>query len=285
MFIKTVFPSQLGHNEVRLWKDADTILNSGFYGYWFNPSLDFTIPSSEMKDLMQEKHIVPMGMELPVEFREGEEVFLRGLKNLKEIASYAEEIGIRRSATWIVPASQDLSYISNFSLHLERLGTILDVLADHGITLGLEYQSPPSLRVGKKYHFINSLDEVFSLISALKRENCGVIMDSWHWYLSGADDSDFDQFESGNKIVAVHINDAPKGLSIMEYQDLSRQLPCSTGIIDIARFLKGIERTGYAGPLLAEPFDDNLKNLSLSQALGVTMASIDEAFEHRRRND
>lgn len=279
MFIKTVFPSQLGHSEVRLFKDADTILNSGFYGYWFNPLLDFSISSSEMKDLLQEKHIVPMGMDLPVEFRKGEDVFMRDLINLEEIASYAEKIGIRRSATWIVPASQELSYISNFSIHVERLGKILDILSNHGIALGLEYQSPPNLRTGKKYRFINSLDGIFSLISALKRENCGVIMDSWHWFLSGSDDSDFDQFERGDQIVAVHVNDAPKGLSIMEYQDLSRKIPCSTGVIDIKRFLNGIEKTGYSGPLLVELFDDSLKKLSLTQALNVTMASINKAFD------
>lgn len=282
MFIRTVFPSAIGHSEVAFPDAVNDVMESGYFGYWFDPSKDFILPAEGTLSLIRNKHIVPMGMELPVEFRKDEELFLRDLLSLGEKAEYAERIGIRKAATWIVPSHDRLSYEENFSLHVERLRKILDVLGEHGITLGLEFQGPKSLRAGKKHCFIHSLDGIFSLISALERSNCGIIMDVWHWFLSGAEYFDFNSFESGDQIVAVHICDAPSGLNDLEYQDLSRKLPCSTGVLDVGTFLKGVNSTGFAGPLLVEPFYSPLEKMSFREALNASFSSMEEAIQKRR---
>lgn len=108
-------------------------------------------------------------------------------------------------------------------------------------------------------------------------------MDSWHWDLSSADDFDFNAFENGSQIIAVHINDAPKGLKEDEYMDLSRELPCATGILNIAGFLKGIEKTGYSGPIIVEPFYNKLKEFDEKNILFLVSDSIDKALLEMKR--
>ena len=283
MFIKTLFPSSVCLGEFTLPDFIDDVLNAGFFGYWFNPEKEFVFPQEAMKALIKTKHIVPMGMELPVDFRNDESTFLYDLARLDEYASYASYIGIRRAATWISPAHNSLSYKKNYELHVSRLRRILDVLLKYDISLGLEFQSPKSLRKGKKFWFIHSLDGLMCLISSLKRPNVGVIMDSWHWDLSSADDFDFNAFENGSQIIAVHINDAPKGLKEDEYKDLSRELPCATGILNIAGFLKGIEKTGYSGPIIVEPFYNKLKEFDEKNILFLVSDSIDKALLEMKR--
>ena len=283
MFIKTLFPSSIGLGDYTLPDIVDDALNAGFYGYWFDPVKEFTIPEKYLISLIRTKHIVPMGMELPLEFRRDEKTFLEGLERLGEYASYASSIGIRRAATWIVPSHDTLSYRENFALHVERLRKVLDVLLEYNISLGLEFQGPKSLRAGRRYWFVHTLDGMMCLLSALDRPNAGVIMDSWHWDLSGAHDFDFGAFENGDQITAVHINDAPAGLNEDEYMDLSRELPCSTGILRIGEFLRGVESTGCSGPIIVEPFYDRLKELDVKSSLTRVSRSIDAALMEMKR--
>ena len=91
MFIKTVYPSALGQ-KISFSSCVDDAIAAGFSGFWFDPSLDFNISREEMLSLIQLKHILPMGMELPVEFRKDEETFSRDLKRLENIAAYASFI-------------------------------------------------------------------------------------------------------------------------------------------------------------------------------------------------
>ncbi len=277
MFIKTVYPSALGH--MVPFKDCvEEAIRSGFSGFWFNPVLDFDISKEEMLSLIQKSHILAMGMELPVEFRKREDEFEDDLKRLDYYASYASYIGIRRAVTWIVPFSDSLPFEDNFNMHLSRLGKILDVLDEYSIRLGLEFQGPPSLRRGRKHWFIHSLDGCMSLIAALGRRNCGVLMDLWHWSLSGAVDFDFNQFESGSDVICVHINDAPSGIRMDDQEDLSRCLPGATGILDVKGFLSNLDRIGYSGPLIAEPFDSSLSSLPVEDAFALVSSSIDKVL-------
>ena len=103
-------------------------------------------------------------------------------------------------------------------------------------------------------------------------------MDLWHWSLSGAVDFDFNQFESGSDVICVHINDAPSGIRMEDQEDLSRCLPGATGILDVKGFLSNLDRIGYSGPLIAEPFDSSLSILPVEDAFALVSSSIDKVL-------
>ena len=277
MLLKTVYPSALGQ-DVPFIDCVDDALGAGFSGFHFNPVLDFNICKEDMLSLIQKKHIVPMGMELPIEFREGEDRFLDDLNKAEKILEYASFIGIKRAVTWIVPFSDSLTYKENFKQHVTRLRRILDILNKYSIRLGLEFQGPKSLRKGRAHWFVHTLDGALSLISAIDRDNCGLLLDSWHWQLAGEEYFDFGSFDNAYQVVCVHVNDAPLNIAEDELKDLERSLPGSTGRLDIKSFIKGLKEIGYSGPVIAEPFDSSLSRLSPLEAFRLVSASIDKVL-------
>ena len=73
------------------------------------------------------------------------DTFNSDLKKLPSTAAVLQRAGIWRINTWILPCSDDLTYLQNFRQHAERLRLCAQVLADHGQKLGLEYVSPRTL--------------------------------------------------------------------------------------------------------------------------------------------
>jgi sugar phosphate isomerase/epimerase len=57
----------------------------------------------------------------------------------------------------------------------------------------------------------------------------------------------------------VHLNDTPKDVPIDQQMDGRRDLPCATGVIDMAGFLTNLNKIGYDGPAAAEPMSAELR--------------------------
>ena len=102
---------------------------------------------------------------LPVEFRRDSDTFNSDLKKLPATAAALQRAGIWRVNTWIMPCSDDLTYLQNFRQHAERLRLCAQVLAGHGQKLGLEYVSPRTLWRSQKHPFIHTMSEMKELLS------------------------------------------------------------------------------------------------------------------------
>jgi sugar phosphate isomerase/epimerase len=123
------------------------------------------------------------GMSLPVNFRGKQPEYEAGLSKLRQVAPLAREIGLSRFYTWILSFSDMLTYKQNLAFHAEHLGPAAKILADHGCTLGLEFLGPRSLRVGHRYPFVHTLEQMLDLCEQVG-PNCGLLLDSWPWYTS-----------------------------------------------------------------------------------------------------
>jgi sugar phosphate isomerase/epimerase len=119
--------------------------------------------------------------------------------------------------------------------------------------------------------------ETKELIDAIGVPNVGFVLDSWHWHNAGETQEDILTLEDRD-VVAVDLNDAPFGVATDELNDASRELPMTTGVIDMAAFLEGLVRIGYTGPARAEPFNEAVNNLPPEEAVAVTADAIKEAF-------
>jgi sugar phosphate isomerase/epimerase len=83
---------------------------------------------------------------------------------------------------------------------------------------------------------------------------------------------------SGAQILDVHVNDARPGIPVDELLDLKRALPCATGVIDMRSFISGLAKTGYAGPITCEPFDQQLNEMEDEAALRETAEALNRVF-------
>jgi sugar phosphate isomerase/epimerase len=228
-------------------------------------------------DDLQKRNLKFGAAGLPVEFRKDSETFNDGLKNLPAAAAVLQRAGIWRVSTWILPCSNDLTYLQNFRQHAERLRLCAQVLADHGQKLGLEYVSPRTLWRSEKHPFVHTLSEMKELIVAIGTNNLGIQLDSWHWFNAQETDQDLLTLR-GQDVITVDLNDAPAGLTLDQYQDNNRELPAATGVIPVKQFLDALLQIGYDGPIQAEPFSAALRAIPMEQACAATSAAMKKAF-------
>jgi sugar phosphate isomerase/epimerase len=198
------------------------------------------------------------GWGLPFDWRSG--YSRAALSTLGEQAALAWRLGCTRAYTWVPPASYDLPFRQNFDRHITLLRPIAAALDEHGCRLGLEFIGPRTMRDGRRYGFIYSLEGMLCLAQALG-SSAGVLLDSYHWYTSLGTLADIRGLRAED-VVYVHVNDAPAGIAVDAQLDQVRRLPGATGVVDIVGFLETLKEIGYDGPVTPEPFEKRLESLA-----------------------
>jgi sugar phosphate isomerase/epimerase len=234
-------------------------------------------PIDSVKRAFKKNHLRFGGWYLPTRWKEKEELFLQDLKELRTQSLLAKELGCTRATTWLSSFSEEFSYEQNFEWHRDRLTRIAEILEKNDCKLALEFVGTKTFRANHKYEFIHNLDGLMNLVQAIDMKNVGLLMDSWHWYVSGGTVEDLKQLTSKD-VFYVHINDAPKNKKLDEQIDIVRCLPGETGIINIVGFLQCLKDIHYLGPVTPEPFSERLKGLSTLEAICLVGISIDEVW-------
>ncbi|MCI8416730.1 MAG: sugar phosphate isomerase/epimerase [Lachnospiraceae bacterium] len=274
---KTLAPDCIGH-PVTLDVSAPVAQAYGFQGIWLKLERDAQMPVEQTKELLEKYQLRAAGFGLTVDYRKDQETYERGMEDWEAYVRYAKSCGATRCISWIIPSSETLSYEENFRLHVKRLRPIAEVLENYGISFGLEFLGPPKLRKNVKYQFIHNLDGMLELCEAIGTGNMGILLDVWHWDLAGQCYKDFQKLGHEKKVVAAHIMDAPAGIPPEEQEDRVRALPGSTGVLRIGEFFQGLRELGYTGPILAEPFEKRLGDMSFEDAVHTVSESIDAVW-------
>lgn len=239
------------------------------------------LPIAEVADIVEQEDadavlklfsnagIKPGSWGFPVNFRQDEATWQEGLTELPRLAKAAQACGFTRCSTWIMPCDDERSYAENFAFHADRIRPGAQILADHGISLGLEWVGPKTLRETRTHPFIHTMEEALELGDKIGTGNMGLLVDAYHLYTSHAPNSDILKL-SKEQIVNVHVNDGIKDVPIDEQLDGVRELPGYTGMIDLNGFLHALRDVGYDGPVTAEPFSQRLRDLPDEEAAAET---------------
>jgi sugar phosphate isomerase/epimerase len=256
----------------------------GFEGLDPDPNYFASLGDDGLKRLLvdlQAKNLKFGAAGLPVEFRKDEGTFNEGLRKLPVTADILQRAGIWRVSTWVLPCSNELTYLQNFRQHADRLRQCAKILGEHGQKLGLEYVAPRTLWRSQRHPFVHTLSEMRELTVAIGTSNVGIQLDSWHWFNAEETAKDLLTLR-GSDVLTVDLNDAPRGLSLDQYQDDHRELPAATGVIPVTEFLGSLVEMGYDGPIQAEPFNAALRALQLDQACASASSSMRRAFSLAR---
>jgi sugar phosphate isomerase/epimerase len=232
---------------------------------------------SELKEEMREQNLAWGAAGLSVDFRTSDAAFRNSLLTLPRDAKAMRAAGVTRVGTWLRPYHDELTYVQNFRQHATRLRACCKILADHGLSFGMEYVGPKTLWASKLHPFIHTMAETMDLIEEIGLDNVGVVLDSWHWYTAHETVADLKQL-SNSDIIACDLNDAPVGIAVDEQIDNQRELPAATGVIDLKSFLATLVEIGYDGPVRAEPFNAALNQMDNEQAVAATAAAMKKAF-------
>ena len=249
----------------------------GCAGYNFASGEGGVLGAERAMDLAAAHGVRLASWGFPVDFRGEESQYRQDMEHLPELAKVAGALGVSRTATWVMPASDELTYEQHFALHVERLRPAAAVLGGEGISLGLEYIAPKTLRSNKKYAFAHTMEQMQELCDAVG-ENVGFLLDSWHWYTAHETVDDLRSLRA-DQVVDVHVNDAPTGVAVDEQLDHVRELPGATGVIDIKGFLRALQEIGYRGPVMVEPFSQQVREMEREEAVAATAAALGRVWE------
>jgi sugar phosphate isomerase/epimerase len=232
---------------------------------------------ASLRAFMSENRLGWGAANLPTDFRRDDETFQKTNAGLADFAKAVRRAGVTRVGTWLMPASDTLTYRRYFDLVAKRLHEVGTVLHGEGLRLGLEYIGPKTLWASKRYPFLHTLAGARELIDAIGVKSVGVVLDSWHWFLAGDSVEDIRTLRNED-VVAVDLNDAPAGIPKDQQVDNARELPVATGVIPAADFLGALVAIGYDGPVRAEPFNKALNALPKEEAVAATVTSMKKAF-------
>jgi len=228
-------------------------------------------------DRMREKKVEWAIAGFPVEFRKDDAAFAESMKTFPEFAAGLQRAGVKNMTTWISPGSADLTYLQNMRIHARRLREAASVMQDHGLRFGLEYVGPKTLWARQRYPFVHTMAEMKDLHGEIGKPNVGFVLDSWHWYTSGEKKADVLSLKA-EQVVSIDLNDAPAGVEVDQQVDSRRELPASTGVIDVKSFLSALKEIGFTGPVRVEPFNEAVRRMPPEQAIGAAKAALDKAF-------
>jgi sugar phosphate isomerase/epimerase len=184
---------------------------------------------------------------LPVRLDGPEKEFeaeLAALPKRLELAAAAE---CHRAIATVAPTSDEHSFKDFFELHRIRLHTIGDLLAPHGIQLGLAIRPERPAEETAASPFIATFEALLGLV-AVSHERIGAVVDAWALHATGEPVEMVAKVPKG-RIVEVRLSDAPRGVTGAELTEAGRLMPGETGAIASAEVLKAAAATGFDGPV------------------------------------
>ncbi len=238
--------------------------------------------SEATKSLLETHHLEPGAVAFSAAFNAcfSDTEFQQSLALFEKDLSLASQAGFKRCVGFVQPSSNQFTFHEHFTLLCNRLQMITPLLKTHGVRLGLEFIGPTTMRIALKHDFIHTLDGIRSLIAAADaKDQVGIKFDSLHWYTSGAGLLDIEKL-APEEIVYVELNDGLKGnynrFTLPEFQ---RELPGSTGVINLKEMLRKLDAIGFCGPVVVEPWNEPLRKMAPSDAVRLAKEALDKCLE------
>lgn len=184
---------------------------------------------------------------LPVRLDAPDDEFEQGLAALPPRLELAAAAECPRAVATLAPASDDHAFKDFFELHRTRLHTLGDMLAPHGIMLGLAITPEPAAREGLAHGFIHTYEALLGLV-AVAHEQVGAVVDAWALHVTGESPDIIEKTPPG-RIVEVRVSDAPRDTPGPECTRQDRLILAETGVIDGAAILRHAAAAGFEGPV------------------------------------
>jgi sugar phosphate isomerase/epimerase len=169
---------------------------------------------------------------------------LAALPKRLELAAAAEAA---RAVTTVAPASDEHSFKDFFELYRKRLNDVGDLLAPHGIMLGLNIRPEAEAREGKTHQFIHTFEGLLGLV-AVAHDRVGAIADAWALHVTGEPLEMIARVPQG-RLVEVRLSDAPRDVAAAEMNHTHRLMPGDTGVIPMGAVLAQAKAAGFDGPV------------------------------------
>jgi sugar phosphate isomerase/epimerase len=233
-----------------------------------------------IKALWQETGAAPVHTGWSAGLRSSRADFEAALPETEAEMEFAAGCGVR-SGTLVLPFRREPGVPDPDDADtIDRIHRVAALALPYGLVVVLEFVG---LHIpNAPAHTYHDLTATRDLLARVGRQNVGVLLDTYHWYLSGGTVAEIAAIPAGTPLF-VHINDAPAG-DVAALTDAMRVLP-GEGVIDLDGFLGAIAARGYDGPVSIELFSEGLRAMEPAEAARLahdaTAAAITRATGRR----
>ncbi len=189
---------------------------------------------------------------LPVRLESSDADFAAGLAELPAQLEVAAACECTRAVTTLAPGSDEQSFKDFFELHRTRLHTIGEMLAPHGMMLGLAIRPEAAARQELANAFIHTFEGLIGLV-AMAHERIGAVVDAWAMHVTGESLDLIAKVPKG-RIVEVRLSDAPQSVEPAAMTPVDRLMPGETGVIPMGPVIAAVAAVEFDGP--ATPYAD-----------------------------
>lgn len=146
-----------------------------------------------------------------------------------------------------------------------RLGEVCRAAAEYGVRIALEFPGTAAE--------VKDLATAWQVVSRAGRENAGLVLDSFHFFLGGSKIEDLTGI-AGDRIFLVHLSDAmdvpSEKLRILhDYRTFPGE-----GTLDYGPLLWALQEMGYQGALSLEIWNQRLRETSPAEVVQKGFASL-----------
>lgn len=233
-------------------KDIALVKEAGFDGYelWIEKLLSY-LPHGSKQELAG--IVKDAGLKVPAICFVGDfpdmGVHSAEPETAKEIFAMLSAIGCD-TGVYVVDPYDGLGREEAMQKAAQKLNMVSDIASDYGIRLAIEFIYTLS--------YLSSLGDAIELMERSGKDNVGISLDTFHFYMSDSKLQDIARVPEG-RIYGVHINSCPD-LPKSEMTDKDR-LPPALGVLPYAEILDAVKAQGYDAQLSVEILHDNYWNM------------------------
>jgi sugar phosphate isomerase/epimerase len=275
----TTHCGNIGHVVPNFRESCRLASRHGFGGVNVDLRPAVRLAAADYQRILDESDLVPVSFGFPAHLFGTDAEFEPGVAEFEAQARLASEIGCNLTLCYIPPFSDDLNFNDRFVQTVERLRRLAPFLWRYEILIGFEFIGPTETRRGTAYDFIHTIDGTRALIAAAGIFGyAGFKLDVHHWRHSGAGLLDLHHCDL-EYLLYVELNDGLPGHDAFTMPEFERELPLTTGVNDVAAFLRALHRKGYRGPVAVEPWNRRIKRLPLEDAVRAVKAALDRSLD------
>lgn len=133
--------------------------------------------------------------ELPIDFGASDADFNTACEKLDTIGDLAKTLGSTRCYVSIEPFSETNAFQENFEQHRERLQEVASKLKEFDVNIGLALQAAKANATEGTYKFIQTVEEILTLVKTVGHPNVGLCFDTWEWAVGGGAMDQFSELD------------------------------------------------------------------------------------------
>lgn len=217
------------------------------------------------------------GFEAPARWRGAEADFKADLNDLAMIGEVCKAIGADTCHTIVQPTSDSLPMHENFKFHSERLSALASALQTQGLKLAIGFQAATDARTGGQHQFIHDAAAMLELLTSIRADNVGLLLDVWNWHVGGGKLSQIKALKA-NQIVSVRLADVAADADLSKITSQDRLLPDEATAVDIPGYLSLLDSMGYTGPITPFPHPSQFAGRTRESNVQRASAALDNLW-------